>query len=151
MSQHPIDRSGWPAGPWDDEPDRDEWRHAGLPCLALRNGLGAWCGYVAVPPGHPAYGKDCGDVDASVHGGLTYSHRCAGDICHVPREGETDDVWWLGFDCCHLGDEAPGLIRFTTSQIPGWGKYLRDSYKPLAYVRMVTEELADQLAAMRDV
>lgn len=54
-----IDRTGWPSGPWDDEPDRVEWRDeaTGLPCLALRNDMfGSWCGYVAVPPGHPVHG-----------------------------------------------------------------------------------------------
>lgn len=40
-------------GPWTAEPDREEWRHSsGLACLARRGPMGAWCGYVAVPPGH---------------------------------------------------------------------------------------------------
>lgn len=45
-------------GPWDSEPNRVEWKHAGVPCLAVRNQFGAWCGYAAVPPGHPLH--DCG-------------------------------------------------------------------------------------------
>src|SRR5215510_304522 len=28
-------------------------------------------------------------------------------ICHTPSPGEPDNVWWLGFDCCHLGDLYP--------------------------------------------
>lgn len=31
------------------------------------------CGYLAVPEGHPWYGKHYGDIGADVHGGLTYS------------------------------------------------------------------------------
>ena len=52
-----IDRSDWLPGPWDDEPDRVEWRDeaTGLPCLLRRGSpfIGVWCGYVALPPDHP--------------------------------------------------------------------------------------------------
>jgi hypothetical protein len=39
----PVDRTGWPPGPWDDEPDRIEWidEATGQPCLMRRNGFGA--------------------------------------------------------------------------------------------------------------
>ena len=33
-------------------------------------------------------------------------------ICHIPDQGEPDDVWWLGFDCLHGGDLAPGMMAF---------------------------------------
>lgn len=59
--QKPVDRSGWAKGPWDGEPDRAEWEHAGLPCLAVRNDSGAWCGYAAVPPSHPLHSVNYGD------------------------------------------------------------------------------------------
>lgn len=40
----PIDKSAWGPGPWQDEPDRVEWEHAGLPCLMVRSrDLGQWC------------------------------------------------------------------------------------------------------------
>src|SRR5437868_461399 len=93
-----------PPGPWDNEPDRLEWRHAGLPCLMNRNRSGVWCGYVAVPPGHPFHGASYDDertYDLPSHGGLTFSSTCSGEICHVPQPGEPDDVWWFGFDCNH--------------------------------------------------
>ncbi len=70
MSTEPVrttipdkyDRSHWQdSGPWVNEPDRVEWSRAGLPCLMLRNRSGAWCGYVAVPPGHPLHGLAYGD------------------------------------------------------------------------------------------
>jgi hypothetical protein len=50
----------WGEGPWTAEPDREEFRHAGLACLLHRGQLGAWCGYVAVPPGHMLHGKHYG-------------------------------------------------------------------------------------------
>lgn len=88
-----YDKSDWGAGPWQDEPDRVEWDHAGLPCLAARSPTGGnWCGYAAVPPGHPLHGQDYNAVDVDVHGGLTYADRCGGHICHVPKPGEPEDV-----------------------------------------------------------
>jgi hypothetical protein len=136
-----IDRSSWGSGPWDDEPDRVEWRAHGLPCLMVRvSSHGAWCGYVAVPPGHPVHGQGLdGDVhhDLNVHGGITYAEACSGKVCHVPEPGEPDDVWWLGFDCVHAWDLSPrgGLPRFET-------------YRDVPYVQEQVEGLARQLAEM---
>jgi len=92
------------------------------------------------------------DIDA--HGGLTYSAKCYGDICHVPKPGEPDDVWWFGFDCAHAMDLAPGLeaiemsipaIRKRREEHPVPDRY-RDVYRDMAYVRKETEKLAEQLA-----
>lgn len=71
-------RDGWPSGPWDDEPDKVEYvdEATGLPALIVRNGVGALCGYVGVPPGHPAHGQHYDRVDANVHGGLTFAGGC---------------------------------------------------------------------------
>ena len=86
FAETPIEKSAWGPGPWQDEPDRIEFEHAGLPCLMLRSTTGGnWCGYAAVPPGHPAHGKPYQDVDADVHGGLTYADKCRDYICHVPK------------------------------------------------------------------
>ncbi len=109
-----IDKSKWGPGPWQTEPDRVEFECLGLPCLMVRQqDAGHWCGYVAVPPGHPWHGMDfAGSFDQDdrpeVHGGLTYSEKCQGKVCHVPKLGEPDDVWWLGFDCAHAWDFRPG-------------------------------------------
>jgi hypothetical protein len=132
----PVDRSGWPAGPWDGEPDRVEFEHAGLPCLLNRSHLGAWCGYAAVSPGHALHGKSYEAPDVDVHGGLTYADACFGPICHVPKPGEPDDVWWFGFDCAHGGDSVPSWPRGVFA----------GTYRDLAYVRRETEQLAEQLA-----
>lgn len=64
------------------------------------------CGYLGVYPAHPWYGKHYDAIEAQVHGGLTYSSD--GHDCYpmaVPV-----DIWWVGFDCAHYNDYAPGLL-----------------------------------------
>ena len=109
------------------------------------------CGYVGVPREHPAYGKQGEDVDVEVHGGVNYAHTCAGEICHVPAPGMPDDVWWLGFDCAHAGDLAPG-IRATLRRldVPDREGPFRDVYRALPYVRREIESLAEQLRAIAE-
>lgn len=143
-------RETWAKGPWDDEPDLVEWRHPyfpGLPLLAVRNAVGAWCGYVGVPPGHPWHGKDRDACDADAHGGLTYSDKCSGDICHVAAPGEPDDVWWLGFDCAHAGDVMPSVVAILAAKrLDTFGDVFgNDKYRDLAYVMDEVEGLAVQV------
>lgn len=143
-------KTQWGPGPWQNEPDREEWRDAttGLPCLAIRGPLGAWCGYVGVPPKHPWHGKNYDDVAADVHGGLTYSDKCSGHICHTPAPGESDNVWWLGFDCGHGGDYIPvvAIQRFMTGLPKGtYGKY-----RSLAYVKIECIALAKQAELVKE-
>lgn len=114
-----IDKTRWAPGPWHDEYDKKQWTDAatGLPCLVVRvPKAGHLCGYVGVPPSHPAYGKDYDDAclyGVEVHGGFTFADRCqpvadeSQGVCHVAPDGE-DDVWWLGFDHTHSGDLSPG-------------------------------------------
>lgn len=54
-----ADKTGWGAGPWQQEPDKRQWQDeaTGLPCLAVRGPGGHWCGYVGVAEGHPLYRK----------------------------------------------------------------------------------------------
>lgn len=136
-------RANWPAGEWINEPDRDEWRHEGFPCLIVRNHGGALCGYVGVSPGHPWYRQHYHDVDASPHGGLTYSDSCQGAICHVPAPGEPDNVWWLGFDCAHSGDLSPGMLAL------GFRSMEYASYRDINYVRREVNKLAEQAKEAR--
>src|SRR5690606_23019639 len=98
-------------GPWQDEPDRVEWRHAsGVALLAVRNHFGSWCGYVGLAPGHRYYRATTDDAgDLHVHGGVTYADECRLLICHEPEPGEADELHWLGFDCCHAFDFSPGF------------------------------------------
>lgn len=138
-------------GPWRDEPDRDEWRDpaTGLPCLIVRGPVfGQWCGYVAVPPGHPLHGTDKDDMPDEVqcvaHEGVTYASACqegaeGTGICHVPQPGEPPDVWWIGFDCMHFGDLVPGMLASIGYSFPG------DVYRDVNYVKTVCTSLADVL------
>lgn len=77
------------------------------------------------------------------HGGLTYSGACghADDeskgICHVPGEGEPDNVWWFGFDCAHSMDFSPKYDKLHE-------RWDRD-YRTFAYVRREVTKLARQL------
>ena len=52
------DKGDWGDGPWQGEPDKRQWQDkvTRLPCLMVRGPSGSWCGYVGVPPGHPAHG-----------------------------------------------------------------------------------------------
>lgn len=158
-----IDKSDWMRGPWDSEPDKLQMVHeeTGLPCLIVRGPVGALCGYVGVPEGHPWHGVDydnCGfgpkpegyeeDWYVDVHGGLTFSNACShGDdpakgVCHVPEAGEPDNVWWLGFDCAHYGDltcmSYPAHIR------DGFGR--SGEYRDVEYVKAQIANLARQAA-----
>ncbi len=141
-----VDKSEWLRGIWDDEPDKIQWpdKATGLPCLIVRGAVGALCGYVGVPKGHPWFGKDYDDVEVDVHGGLTFASPCqlgaeAEAICHKPAEGESDQVWWLGFDCAHLGDLCPTMRRIAHNH--------RDVYRPIAYVEQECCSLAKQVIA----
>ncbi len=138
----------WPAGPWDDEPDYASWidEATDLDCLAVRSFSGAWCGYVGLPPGHPDHGRDYTDLQPQpvVHGGLTYSATCRGDICHVAQPGRPDDVWWLGFDCAHSLDFSPALAAYAAT-MPTYPGMSDQTYRDLDYVVRETGQLAAQL------
>lgn len=150
-----IDKTGWDDGPWKGEPDRIEWRIGPYVALMLRNARhGMWCGYVGLPPGHPWHGLDYNNVPVEVHGGLSFAGACMEDerparerICHVPLPGESDDVWWLGFDCHHFMDLAPLFVqreRELFGDDPPPGHY---TYRNVGYVRGEVERLVEQAAA----
>jgi hypothetical protein len=119
-------------GPWQGEPDKVEFTHNGYPCVIMRGPLGALNGYVAVPSGHPDFGKDYDDVDINVHGGLTYAEDSA-------PMAAADAGWWFGFDCAHAGDIVPGMNMYRTQR----GDF-GETYKDLAYVRAEIESLVAQ-------
>jgi hypothetical protein len=154
-----VDKSGWGDGPWQHEPDKINWTDpaTGLPCMIVRNRIGALCGYVGVHDDHPWHGKDYGDVDVEVHGGLTFAAACQegpieSTIWHAVADGEPDDVWWFGFDCGHLGDVMPELdARLRTYELPpmSLGSFEFESYKTVDYVTAEVTALARQLHAVR--
>lgn len=138
-------------GPWGKEPHRVNWKAHGLDCMIVRNAnFFNLCGYVGVKKGHRFYGKPYGEAhdseDIRVHGGLTYSGACSDHICHVQESGD-DDTWWLGFDCNHSSDLAPGLRLH--DRFPFRAEH--EEYRDLEYVKIETEHLASQLAGEKSV
>lgn len=70
-----------------------------------------------------------------------WKERCeATGICHLPAPGESDRVWWFGFDCAHCDDCSPGMDS-------EYGFRRDGSYKTVNYVKRQCAELAGQLAA----
>jgi hypothetical protein len=149
---NPEDPKTWGDGPWQNEPNRVDFRYRGFPCMILRSDVtGALCGYLGVGPSHPWYQASYDDVDVWVHGGLTYGNFCQGDLCHVPLpEDPFVNPWWLGFDCSHAWDLAPAmraLLRRTRA-----GRMLSDRsvgmswevYRDVAYVTRQIKLLAIQ-------
>jgi len=156
-------RPSWARGEWDNEPDRVEWadEKTGLPCLVVRGPLGALCGYVGVPKGHPLYRvKREALPNLDVHGGINYAKRGVFVICHAKRN---DPRWWLGFDCGHMQDLVPGFepimkrvdaemeakgigpARFGPDLAGMFGRH----YCSVDFVKAECRQLAAQLAAMK--
>lgn len=49
MIKYTVNKSAYPRGPWDTEPDKH--------CRMIRSGFsGSWCGYVRVPHGSKLQG-----------------------------------------------------------------------------------------------
>lgn len=112
-----------------------EGAHEGFEWIVTNNGIGFRCGYVRVPSGHPWHGKDDSQIDAIVHGGLTFSHAD-----HECGRGGAEDGWWIGFDCAHYGDgpdpDLPG-----SDKMSGWyGGAIRTQ----GYVELECRSLCEQ-------
>jgi hypothetical protein len=151
-----LPKSEWGEGPWQQEPDQEQWpdEATGLPCLVRRNEwFGYLCGYVGVPKGHPWYRVYFPEVDADVD----YSDFCHKGpeghvICHVPEPGESDRVWWLGFNCGHITDVQPALdalLGLLGANNPHLAirSFMHQSYKPVGFVKAECARLAAQIAA----
>ena len=136
-----IDRTDWPAGPWDNEPDQSTWTDpaTGLTCVALRRPRGHWCGYVGLPKTHPLHGKD-DPPELDVHGGISFTDHL---------KDQDPDLWWIGFDCCHAWDFSPSDLLYAAR----WGGSLfavceTAQYRTLEYVKAECARLAKQLAGV---
>ncbi len=129
-----VDKSSWPRGQWDEEPDRVNLLINGFYCQIERHRMhGSLNGYVGVPPGHPVYGirfedlyKEYPTID--VHGGLTFSQHAReesllGYLPNVPYETGPGLTWWIGFDCAHYMDFAPGMGYILTAITGSAGIY----------------------------
>lgn len=124
-------RSEWPEGPWTTEPDFLEWRSSlapHYPLMLIRGPLGAWCGYVGVPPHHPSHGRE------GIRG-FNWFGPSRG--LRVPTS-EPPHFWWLGFDCAHVHCQyAPAYVAILRSSRVG-----PDQYVTLEQCRAMTESLA---------
>lgn len=122
-------------GAWQNEPDGEVWTDdaTGYLCVIRRSETsGSLCGYVAIPEGHPWHGRHYHDLDARVHGGLTFSRPAAASELH-------EAYWLTGFDCGHAFDLSPAFEAL--SRDPGM------TYRTIAYAREQCAGLAAQAAA----
>ena len=114
-------------GEWSGEPDLLEFEAYGFKCQAKRHDdLGHLYGYITVGADHPWHALTYDEVDADVHGGLTFSN-----------EGR------FGFDCAHLGDVVPKMHALT-------GKDFGETYKGMGYVVGELIKLAKQAKEASD-
>lgn len=141
----------WGDGPWQNEPDKLEFEHEGFTCLILRTSMGHLCGYVALKPEHPDYNKDYNDINVDCHGGLTYGAMCSGHICHTPKPGEPDNVYWVGFDHAHSGDYSPSNAAMVKKYGAHFERGEYESYKDIDYVTKGVKHLAEQLKSIQDL
>lgn len=125
--------------------------HAGHEWQVIHNGNGFRCGYVKVPAGHPWHGKDYRDIDAEVHGGLTFSEP------DVPcGAGGPDDGHWVGFDCAHghdLPDPAlpvrhPGMGDRVLEYMARMGAAVRSQEYAEAECRSLCEQAASAVGGV---
>lgn len=103
--------------------------HCGYRYAIHHNAIAYRCGYVLIPPGHPWCYKGYDDIDADIHGGLTYAQNEA-------------DGYVIGFDCAHSGD-APD------PKLPGYKDYMTEFHdhgtiRSQDYVRSECISLCEQ-------
>ena len=95
------------------------------------------CGYVGVPVTHPMYAMNYNDVSVDC-GGLTYSGSSTDSY---PVESEDSNLWWLGFDCAHLGDALITSERYRMSD---------EVVRTLDFCVKECESIASQLQKKKD-
>ena len=77
--------------------------------------MGHWNGYCGIPKDHPFYGLSYYSEELTsldVHGGVTYSDKYLG-IEKTPGE----QLWWIGFDTAHFGDEEPKSKEYVEREV----------------------------------
>jgi hypothetical protein len=166
LENYYVDRTGWPPGPWDDEPDRFAFIAHGYQCLILRDLGGSLCGYVGVPPGHPLHGVDymaetpvlaaslerrtrrplgespgvglmIGLIVQCLDANASNAFEVHGGITF---SGKEDELWWFGFDCAHCDDFVPSPSHV--------GHVWERVYRTMRYVVSECSSLASQLQAV---
>jgi len=117
---------------------------------------GHWCGYVGVANNHKLYEVEYSDIpweiQEDVHGSITFSQKCTKDkpesegVCHKPGDGETDDIWWFGFDCAHSDDVTPILLSLDNGRFINRFSAGHHSYKSIDYIQAQCRSFAEKLA-----
>lgn len=135
MSETTATRPAWGPGPWDDDPDREQWFGPGrLPCLISRTTAGTVCGYVAVGRNHPLHGADDYDLLAALPDPelpeITWT------AAELPGGEVTEAGWWIGFHGLTYGGYGTPIPQRPTVE----------TYQPFAVVRPRVERLASALA-----
>jgi hypothetical protein len=125
------------------EPILDQGEHHGYRWMVLSNTYGCRCGYVLIPVGHPWHGREKDDINAAVHGGVTWSSELAG------FEG-----YWVGFDCGHAWDSPDpalpadlGFEPFRKIFAEG-AEMIGGAVRTAAYVRTRCEYLCERAAVV---
>lgn len=122
-----TDKSSWPIGPWQGEPDKIQWtdEETGLPCLIKRASIsGHLCGYVGVLESHPIYRFTPNNKEIrklKVHGGVNYSKGCE----------DLNDLWTIHQKyLSRAKEEAKTYPRGDAAQfLKEWENLLRDREK----------------------
>lgn len=144
-----LSRTGWRKGPWDDEPeDQIYWidPETKLDCLAMRNDVGQWCGYVGVPFASKYYGVDINGIELiGIPNEITYADSSSGDRSRIRAflKGRPEVVWWIGFDTGGLSSDCPA--HKPISQMRG-GIDWKPVYKDMIFVCARVTSLAEELA-----
>lgn len=102
----------------------------------IRNFSGAWCGYVDIPSSHSLFGKDYGEINVEVHGGLTFSNV-----------SEDSSRWKFGFDCAHASDLYPAMPPSLVNAMSGFCPL---HYRTADWVKSEVNKLAEQLWDLDD-
>lgn len=78
--------------------------------VITHNGRGHRCGYIKLHPDHPWSDKKYDEIDAAVHGGITFAEP---DKPCEDNPHQDNIHYWIGFDCSHLYDAFdPSLPYF---------------------------------------
>lgn len=143
------------------EPDMGMWVTQGVQCVVLRHPfLGMWCAYVQVSDTEQDDGPLLERLWEASHGGLTFGpdnfpspslaelrHFCAKEVRQVFSQPGS---LWVGFDCGHAHDRAPGA-EYYFQQIAGRERYRlpEAEYCTLEHVREHLDAMVDILADHR--
>jgi len=155
-------------GPWDNEPDQEQWEHNGLQCAILRvTHSGHLCGYVGIGPDHPWHGKkdnenvpwpNAKDLPCDVDnigilnllgaGGKADLEHDLVAICLILRAhgGITFAAGHKGYPIDHDGLWWFGFDCNHLGDYAPYDTFREGKYRDFEYVKAETNNLAEQLA-----